>query len=158
MIDIYEYLKMDHQKVDNLFKQFDDSKNEQRKKEIVALITKELMVHAHSEQETFYKVLAQFPESSDSALHGAKEHGDIEAQIQKINQSKGKEWELAVLTLKELVQHHVKEEEGEVFKKAKKVLSKEQAIELKEKMHYLKGCFLIWLDKKQNEPLKEKAS
>lgn len=46
------------------------------------------------------------------------------------------------------MEHHVREEEGDVFNKAKKVLSKEQAWEIKEKMHYLKGNFLLWLDKK----------
>ena len=153
-MDIYDYLKMDHEKVNHLFKLFEDSKIEKRKKEIVALITKELMVHAHSEQETFYKLLTQYPETREVALHGEKEHSEIEELVKAIHESKGKAWEGNVLQLKTLVQHHVKEEEGQVFDKAKQVLSKEQAMMVKEQMHYVKGNFLVWFDKKQNEPLK----
>lgn len=155
-MDIYEYLKMDHEKVAHLFKLFEKSQLSERKKEIVTLLSRELLVHAHAEQETFYKVLAQYPESKEDALHGQKEHNEIEEQIKLINSSTGTQWEEAVLKLKEIVEHHVKEEEGEIFKKAKKNISEQEAIIIKEKMHYLKGSFLLWLDKKANEPVKEK--
>ncbi|MFJ1270241.1 hypothetical protein ACD661_17000, partial [Legionella lytica] len=73
------YLKMDHDKVAHLFKLFEQSTLESRKREIVALINKELRVHAHAEQEIFYKTLEKFPETQDIAQHGEKEHGELEA-------------------------------------------------------------------------------
>jgi hemerythrin superfamily protein len=154
-MDIYEYLKMDHEKVAHLFNLFEKSELIERKKQIVTLLSKELLVHAHAEQETFYKVLTQYPESKEEALHGQKEHNEIEEQIKLINSSAGSQWEEAVLKLKELVEHHVREEEGEIFKKAKKNISDEEAVIIKEKMHYLKGSFLLWLEKKANETLNE---
>ena len=150
-MDIYDYLKMDHQKVAHLFKLFENSKIEQRKKEIVAFIEKELLVHAYAEQETFYRLLAQYPESKQVALHGEKEHLEIEEQIKRINEDRNNGWEHAVITLKKLVDHHVKEEEGDVFSKAKKVLSQEQAMILKEQMHYLKGDLLMWFAAKERK-------
>ncbi|KTC66639.1 DNA nickase [Legionella adelaidensis] len=152
-MDIYEYLKMDHRKVDHLFKLFEKSKSKERQQEIVSFISQELLVHAHSEQETFYKALFQYPETQDIALHGEKEHKEIEEQIQIINKSLGSHWKEEVLKLKEIVEHHVKEEEGKIFRKAKSVLSDREAIILKEKMHYLKGKFLIWLEKRTHEKL-----
>lgn len=152
-MDIYEYLKMDHAKVDHLFKLFEGAKSEKRQHEIFNLISQELLVHAHAEQETFYKVLAQFPETKDVAQHGKKEHEEIEEQIKTINQSKGAKWKNEVLKLKDIVKHHVKEEEGKIFRKAKRVLPEKEAIIIKEKMHYLKGKFLIWLLKQTNEKL-----
>jgi hypothetical protein len=157
-MDIYEYLKMDHEKVAHLFKLFKKSQIIERKKEIVALLTKELIVHAHSEQETFYKALEQHMQSKEEALHGDKEHKEIEEQIKVINDASGVQWEKAVLKLKELVDHHVKDEEGPLFDKAKEVLSKEEALILKEQMHYLKGAFLIWLDKSIEKPEEKKPT
>ncbi len=151
-MDIYDYLKMDHDKVAHLFQLFKKSQLSGRKKEIVTLIIRELMVHAHSEQETFYKALLQHTQSIEEAQHGEKEHTEIEAQIERINHpSSLAVWEEEVYKLQDLVEHHVKEEESTIFRKAKQVLSEEDAFIIKEQMHYLKGPFLIWLDKKTNE-------
>lgn len=143
-ITIYEYIKMDHRKVDHLFKQFEESNIQERKQEIVAMIIQELLVHAHSEEDTFYKVLEKHYESEEEALHGEEEHKEIEAEIKVIVESKTFDaaWEKKVQKLKRLVEHHVKEEEGMIFTKAKKVISDEQALALKEQMHHLKGQLL----------------
>ena len=143
-MDIYEYLKLDHQKVDKLFKQFEDTEDYDLKFQIVALIIQELFVHAESEQATFYKALEQFEISKSEGLHGEKEHAEIEEKMDELGKSVNptKAWEKKVLELKKLVQHHVKEEEGKMFSKAKKVLSKEQTYVIKEQMHYLKSKML----------------
>lgn len=130
---------------------FEESKLEKRKKEIVSYLIKELLVHAHAEQETFYKALLQHKESKDEATHGEHEHQEIEEQIKVINAATGKSWDNAVLELKELVEHHVKEEENEIFKVAKKLFSDKEAYILKERMHALKGKFLLWLDRREQE-------
>ena len=150
-MDIYEYLKMDHKKVAHLFDLFEDSNMESHRKEIVFLITQELLVHAHSEEETFYKKLAHFPLTQGMASHGKEEHQEIEDQIMLVMNTSltGKKWESEVLKLKKLVDHHVKEEESEIFKKAKKVLTEKEACVLKEKMHYLKGKLMLILTKPQ---------
>ncbi|MFJ1269955.1 hemerythrin domain-containing protein [Legionella lytica] len=150
-MDIYDYLKMDHDKVAHLFKLFEQSTLESRKREIVALINKELIVHAHAEQEIFYRALEKFPETRDIAQHGEQEHRELEAQLQKINTASQEQWNTEVLVLKELVEHHVKDEEQEMFNQAKSVISEENALMLKEKVHYLKGIFLQWLSKKEHE-------
>jgi hypothetical protein len=114
-------------------------------------------VHAHSEQETFYKALELYPQAQSEAGHGFMEHKEIEDQIKLINEATPKNWEQEVLKLKDIVEHHVSEEEGEMFDKAKEVFSIEEAYALKEKMHYLKGSFLLWLDKEEAKLAKEVA-
>ncbi|MBA3535900.1 MAG: hemerythrin domain-containing protein [Tatlockia sp.] len=139
-MDIYDYLKLDHANVAQLFKYFEKSDSSSRQQQIVAVICQELFVHAKSEQDTFYKVLENYETTKEMASHGEKEHSEIYEQIKKINESKGVDaaWKKKVIKLKELVEHHVKEEEGAIFRKAKKVLTEEEAYILKEKMHYLK--------------------
>lgn len=144
-MDIYDYLKWDHEQVSQLFKQFEKSDLEVRKKQIMALIAQELLIHAQSEQETFYQTLENYPETRDVALHGREEHQEITDLINLIVSANkfGAAWEKKVIELKNIVEHHVNEEEGEIFKKAKKVLSEDDAYILKEKMHYLKQQLLL---------------
>jgi hemerythrin superfamily protein len=144
MDDIYEYLKNDHKKVSELFALFEKTQDPNVKVQIVAMIVKELLLHAETEQATFYKTLEEYELSKDAAEHGEKEHKEIEDQINELTKFKDptKVWENKVIKLKDLVAHHVKEEEGVIFNNAKKVLSEEQAYELKEKMHYMKGQIL----------------
>ncbi|ASQ46136.1 hemerythrin domain-containing protein [Legionella clemsonensis] len=156
-MDIYEYLKMDHAKVSHLFELFEKSDILERQQQIVSLISKELLVHAHSEQETFYNYLAQHSATKELAEHGKKEHIEIEEQIGSLNEKSGKNWQQAVSKLKEIVDHHVREEEGKIFEKAKEVISEKEALIIKEKMHYLKGEFLNWLGNQvQKSAQKEK--
>lgn len=159
-MDIYDYLKLDHDHVAQLFKQFEHSTLLDRKKQIVALITQELIVHAHSEQETFYQALKKFDLTKEEVLHGQKEHKEIEDQINLIVNSKefAASWVKKVEKLKEIVDHHVKEEEGAIFKHAKKVLSKEDAYIIKEEMHYLKQSLLLSLKKAESTSSKKSKS
>lgn len=149
-MDIYEYLKLDHELIAHLFKQFENSNLPARKKQIVDLIAQELLVHIHSEQDTFYEALKQFDLTKEEAFHGQKEHKEIEEQIDLLMQSKefGASWVKKVEKLKDIVTHHVKEEEGTVFKQTKKVLSQEDAYIIKEQMHYLKQHLLLAFKKK----------
>ncbi|RUQ84979.1 hemerythrin domain-containing protein [Legionella septentrionalis] len=136
-MDIYDYLKKDHRKVSDLFKQFADAKTHERKKEIIDFLAQELLVHARSEQDTFYKLLESFNESKEEVLHGRKEHQDIEKQLKEVMNSMDSmaDLEKKVQKLKEIVEHHVDEEESEIFDQAKDVLSEEDAYMIKEQMH-----------------------
>lgn len=152
-MDIYEYLKLDHEHVAKLFKQFENAESLTRKKQIIALISQELTVHADAEQATFYMMLENFEDTKNDAIHGEDEHEEIKQNIAVVLFAKkwGPSWHQNVIKLKEIVEHHVKEEEGTLFKKAKKILTEEDAWELKEKMHYLKQHLFLELSPK-NEP------
>lgn len=144
MDTIYDYLKADHKKVDDLFKQFEKAPTPEAKEDYVNMIIKELLVHASSEEQTFYKELEKHFKSRKDTLHGEEEHMEIKDKIKQILNitTLNKNWENKVLELKKLVKHHVKEEEGKIFRDAKKVLNDEQAYILREKMHDLKEKIL----------------
>lgn len=150
-MNIYDYLKMDHDHVGDLFKQFSKSDLMIRKQQIMAMIARELTVHADSEQATFYKVLEQYEISREDAEHGKKEHKEIEDKISLIMNATtyGSPWIKKVESLQKLVDHHVHEEEHSIFKRAKEVLSEQEAYDLKEQMHYLKQNMLKKLASKK---------
>ncbi|KTD30172.1 MULTISPECIES: hemerythrin domain-containing protein [Legionella] len=138
-MDIYDYLKLDHEHVTHLFELFENSDYSLHRKQIADLLIDELLLHAHAEQETFYKALLR-DETFKLVQHSKKEHREIEEQIKRIQTTKklDSEWVKKVKKLKEIVDHHVKEEEGSLFRQAKNILSDEDAYRLKELMHYLK--------------------
>jgi hemerythrin superfamily protein len=148
-MDIYDYLKMDHQKVSHLFKQFKNSDSAKRKKEIIAMLLEELLIHLKAEQDIFYPVLEEHASSRQEAFHGREEHNEIENQINRLLNDKktDKNWEEKVFKLKDLVDHHVKEEEGDIFNEAKKVISDDEACVLKEKVHYRKLKYKLDFEK-----------
>lgn len=136
-MDIYEYLKLDHQKVAKLFDLYETAISKRNKLEIFEMIKKELLVHADSEAETFYRALEANRKSEDEALHGEQEHREIKNKLEEISTLKNPDngMDKKIIELKKLVEHHVSDEEGRIFNIAKKVLTEEQAYILKEQMH-----------------------
>lgn len=137
MIDIYEYIKADHKKVADLFKQFENALTDLQMREIVKMIFLNLSVHAESEQNTFYKAIENHPQYKKDIDHAIHEHDDILKLLTEINSMSevNASWKKRVLELKNQVEHHVKDEEGNIFSDAKKIFSHGEAWMLKEKMH-----------------------
>lgn len=140
-MDIYEYLKMDHAKVADLFKLYQTAPSEKNKLEIFGMIREELLLHAESEAKTFYKTIKDNVENESIILHSEDEHDEIKSKIADIERHHhaSKEMDEKMVELQDIVDHHVAEEEGRVFKQAKKVLTDKQSYQLKEQMHALKA-------------------
>lgn len=152
-MDIYEYLKKDHRKVAELFKLFEKTNDGEYQMEIFANIYKELFLHANAEQETFYKLLENFDESRADTKHAEKEHAEIESLLEEISKIKSPNatFKQKVMHLKKIVDHHVSEEEGPLFRKAKKVIDKDEAWIIKEKMHDMKDKLMQNLEQENRK-------
>jgi hemerythrin-like domain-containing protein len=121
-----ELLKSDHAKVKQLFAQFEAAgEDEKRKGEIFKTIAQELKVHTTIEEEVFYPAVKKM--DSDMALEAEEEHNIVDwiiAQMKKL--SPGDEnYDAKFTTLKENVEHHIKEEEEEMFPEAEEKLGKQ---------------------------------
>ena len=120
-----EMLMADHKKVKKLFSDFkklkDDGSNEE-KAAIVDRICDELKVHAAIEEEIFYPAVRKQIDDSDLVDGGLVEHAgakDLIAQLEEMGADDDL-YDAKVTVLGEQIDHHVKEEEGDMFKKAKK--------------------------------------
>lgn len=114
-------LMADHKTVDKLFKRFakaDDDEKAQIVQEACAALT----VHATIEEEIFYPALREADVDSDLLDEAKVEHKSIKRLVSELESMQpGEELYDAKLTvLAEYVKHHVKEEEGEIFPKAKR--------------------------------------
>lgn len=142
-MDIYEYLRNDHQKVADLMERVINNDIPEQRATLYETIKHELKLHAETEEDTFYKAIDKATNSNkieDDLDHAHGEHEEIRECLENLDKTNYNEplWMTHFLKLKEKVTHHVKEEEGEVFDDAKRVLSDTQARDLAILMDHLK--------------------
>lgn len=112
-------LKEDHQAVSKLFKEF-KSATPKRKLEIAREASQALKVHTTIEEEIFYPAIKARIE--DGMVNEAVvEHASAKDLIAQLDGMTGKEelFDAKVIVLSEMIEHHVHEEEAEMFKQAK---------------------------------------
>lgn len=122
-MDILEKIRKDHTKARKLIQEITelDSHDEDVKKLIIFdQLKNELLAHAHSEDETLYKEMkkSNIDELNNKAEHSEKEHNEIEDLIERVSTARAdnEDWTFKFNLLKERLEHHMKEEEDEVFK------------------------------------------
>lgn len=142
-MDIYNYLKKDHQKVADLMEQVIASKDPAERQSLFETIKMELTLHADTEEQTFYKAIEDATRSKqveEKIEHANHEHDEIREYIEKLSTTPVTDelWLETFGEFKHSVTHHVEEEEGEIFEKAKKYLSSQEAKDLAKEMDALK--------------------
>lgn len=120
-IEATSLLRRDHKEVDALFADFENAKSASKKQEIVAKICLALTVHAQIEEEIFYPAVKLALKDKELIPEAYVEHSTLKeliAQIEDIEPD-GEMYDARVKVLSEYVKHHVKEEQNEIFPKAK---------------------------------------
>lgn len=134
-MDAFNLLKTDHRKVEELFDQLESARG-QAKLRLFAQIKMELDLHTHLEEKFFYPALEEPRETHELALEAYEEHDVVKKLLREMSRGKNanEEWQAQAKVLRENVEHHVEEEENELFPKAQSVLSEEEVDELGELM------------------------
>jgi hemerythrin-like domain-containing protein len=132
-MDAFSLLKADHENVAALFEQLESASGRQ-KLEVFNQIRTELELHAHIEEKIFYPALEQPAETHDLTLEAYEEHDVVKKLLRELSRARtpNEEWEAKAKVLQENVEHHVEEEENELFPKANQVLGEEEIEELGE--------------------------
>jgi len=111
-------LTADHQKVKDLFEEYDSAEESSERKTIAEHVFHELEIHTQLEEDIFYPAVAKGGDEPKKLVAEArKEHGKVKqliASLRKLAASDEKYDEL-FQELMENVEHHVKEEEDELF-------------------------------------------
>ena len=114
-------LRADHKEVSDLFEAYENTKSNAKKKNIVAEICTALTVHAQIEEEIFYPAVKAALKDKELIPEATVEHAtlkDLIAQVEGIEPD-GEMYDAKIKVLSEYVKHHVKEEQNEIFPKAK---------------------------------------
>lgn len=128
--DATAMLKADHKLVSGLFDDFEKTKSDARKTSIVAQICKELTVHTQIEEEIFYPAVKAALKDRELVPEATVEHSSVKDLIAEVEGKApyGEMYDAKVKVMGEFVKHHVKEEEKEMFVKARKTKLDMQAL------------------------------
>src|SRR3954466_15148794 len=119
--DALTLLRTDHKKVQDMFKQFEKTRSGDRKQALAEQICTELTIHAQIEEEIFYPAAREAIREKDLIAEATVEHQSAKDLIAQIEGGGGGEmWEAKVKVLGEYINHHVKEEQNELFPQVKK--------------------------------------
>ena len=125
--DACDLLDADHRAVKKMFKQYEELTNSrgrtvaQKKMDLARQICHELTVHAQIEEELFYPALREVLKETDTIAEAEVEHQsakELIAQIRGMTEP-DEMFDAKVKVLGEYIDHHVKEERGEIFPKAR---------------------------------------
>ena len=120
--DAIALLKADHKKVSGLFEEFEKSRTASKKKKLVEQICLELIVHTEIEEEIFYPAVKAALKDKELIPEANVEHASIKDLIAQVKgvEPDGEMYNARVKVMSEFVKHHVKEEQNEMFPKARK--------------------------------------
>ncbi|HEX4211446.1 MAG TPA: hemerythrin domain-containing protein [Candidatus Binataceae bacterium] len=160
--DATELLRQDHETVKELFAEFEtasENEDNDEKAEIIEEITAALEAHAAIEEEIFYPAVkkARSENTKDEVREAYEEHQQIKnllAALGELNPD-DESYNAKVKVLREDVEHHVTEEEGEMFPDARKFIGKEKLQALGEKIAAMKAELVP--EDTEAEELDEKA-
>lgn len=121
-----ELIQKQHRLVEDLFEQFEKARSSSKAK-IFEQIAKNLVGHDAIEREIFYPACEEAMDDEDVLAESLVEHGVVEFCIYRADMNQGtEEFDKYVTVLKEVVMHHVKEEEKSLLPKAKRAMEREQ--------------------------------
>jgi hemerythrin superfamily protein len=142
-MNAFTLLKADHKKVAGILERIDETTERavKTREELFTQLKTELDIHTRIEETIFYPALKDADETHDITLEAYEEHKVVKTLLDEL-ESLGKdqeEWTAKFTVLKENIEHHVEEEEGEMFTKARKVLGEDGAEALGTRLEKAKG-------------------
>lgn len=137
-MDAIELLTDDHRKVKRLLDELDSTTERavKTREELFNRIKRELTVHEVIEEEIFYPALKEHPRAKDIVLEGYEEHHVVDTLMGELSALPydDETWGAKFTVMKENIEHHVEEEEGDMFKKARQVFDAAELDQLGEVM------------------------
>jgi hemerythrin superfamily protein len=130
-----ELLKQQHREVSRLFQAIEDTEDRAEKKSYFLQLATNLVAHDGIERKIFYPACEQEMGMDEMLGEALVEHGVIEFSLYQASEALGEDdFDYKVTVLKELVEHHVEEEEEEFFPKVEKALGEEELSSLGEEL------------------------
>lgn len=133
-----QLLKKQHREVKRLFKEIEGTENPRKRRALMNEIAEHLKQHTSIEEGVFYPAVRELgtKKAEEMTLEAVEEHHVVDlvlAELPKIDPA-ADTFEAKMTVLKELVEHHVEEEEEEMFPMAEKRFGKDRSQELAREM------------------------
>lgn len=124
-------LHQDHEEVSGLIDRILAAEDAKERTALFKEMMAKLLAHSHAEHQVLYRKMekSEDEKSRGFAYEGDNEHQLVEQQLQQMSRARNKgseQWTAQATVLRELVNHHVKEEEGTGFACARRDFDSEQ--------------------------------
>jgi len=137
-MDAIALLKADHDKVKGLLNELESTteRGVKTRSDLFATIKGELTLHEIVEEEIFYPALKTHPKAQDMVLEGYQEHHVVDLLMGELEQLdvSDETWGAKATVMKENIEHHIEEEEGEMFRQARQVFDASELDDLGQRM------------------------
>jgi hemerythrin superfamily protein len=141
-MDALKLLKTDHDKVKKLLAELEETteRGVKTRQELFATIKGELTIHETIEEEIFYPELKSHPKAKEIVLEGYEEHNVVDTLMGELEQLPvdDETWGPKAKVMQENIEHHIEEEEGEMFKAARQVFDESELEDLGTRMEQRK--------------------
>ena len=131
-------LEEDHRKMKKLLSDLESTteRGVKTREELFATVKEELTIHETIEEEIFYPALKEHPKTKEITLEAYEEHHVVDmvmAEIEGIPYD-DERWGAKFKVMKENIEHHIEEEENEMFKQARQAFEESELEALGERM------------------------
>jgi hypothetical protein len=132
-----DLLKKQHREVEGLFKKLEKTEQAQQRRKLLDELRANLEAHTTIEEEIFYPAIAELgtKKAEEMVNEANEEHHVVKLVLRDLPNvdPEDERFEAKITVLSELIEHHVEEEEKEMFKLAQKI-GKEELADLAERM------------------------
>jgi hypothetical protein len=137
-VDALQLLKQDHDRVKKMLEELDGTteRAEKTRTDGLARLKDELTIHEAIEEEIFYPALKAHAEAKEIVLEAYEEHDVVDTIMREIEATATDDetWKAKFTVMKENLEHHIEEEEGEMFDQARELFDAETLRSLGERM------------------------
>jgi len=141
-MDAIALLTADHDKVKKMLADGESTteRAEKTRTELFDTLKAEMMIHERIEEEIFYPALQSHPKAKEIVLEGFEEHHVVDEIMGELEATDvtDEAWGAKFKVMKENIEHHIEEEEGEMFKQARQVFDPDELEQLGARMMELK--------------------
>ncbi len=131
-------LEEDHRKMKKLLSELESTteRGVKTREELFATVKDELTVHETIEEEIFYPALKEHPKTKEITLEAYEEHHVVDMVLAEIEgvPYDDERWGAKFKVMKENIEHHIEEEEKEMFKQARQAFEEDELEALGERM------------------------
>lgn len=141
-MDIFEVLTTDHDKVKKILEQLQHTSNRAagRREKLMQTLIANFLPHAYAEEQYFYQILLDETSEQEDVYSALEEHRVAKTVLSDLTDADldDPRWMARLKVLKELIEHHVEEEESQIFDIAREVINEDRADEVGKRFKEMK--------------------
>jgi hypothetical protein len=145
-MDALKLLEEDHKQFKKLMKEIEETTERavKTREKLTTQFGAELRAHEQIEEEIFYPALMERFKDDDIVREGYEEHHAVDVLMDELEDAPfdDEQWGAKFTVIKENIEHHIEEEEGEMWKKARKDFDKAELEELGARMEERKSAVM----------------